>query len=897
VGFQNTIWDALEFGPSDALEYVSCGTDPSLDLGNEMSVSGWVRGDAGSTSGVERVIAAKWGRKADFTAGWETFTAPVGRAGFAGAAFDGRYVYFVPFEDGTGQHADVLRYDTRAPFVGGGSWQSFDAGSVISGVTLAGFTGAVFDGTYLYFPNASGDGHVLRYDTTQSFTASGSWTAYDPGDHGVGTFPKGYFGAVFDGRYIYFSPSQNVFGPHGEVLRYDTVSPFHTASSWSAVNPSQLGVNQNANSDPTGYRGGIFDGQYVYFVPFATSGGPHGEVLRYDTESSFFSVSSWASYDPGWSATPVGLDPDGYSGAAFDGQYIYFVPHFNGTQNHGEVLRYDVNAAFTIPTSWTTFDPGTPVNSPWDSGPVLMTTPRQNLGAVLANDGFDDLIFAIGGRFGSTSLNVVETYDPATDTWPIPATPYSPMNTARYDFGIAVHNGLIYVFGGSTDVTRISTVEEYDPVNNTWDAFKTSMATARSGLACATVSGKIYAIGGTDGTSLVATVEEYDPTGDSWISLNATQDLPTPREGLAAAAVGGKIYVCGGYNGSYLTTLEIYDPNTGWTTGRPMPSPRADFGLVPVDVDPGTGTTIHLFAVGGRNASNTLSSVDEYDPATDRWLNQTAMPTARFGLGCAPVTVGQRDKIYALGGSSTNGNENEEYDPDLEGVGSNPAGYQGAVFDGRYVTFIPHYRGDSYHGEALRYDTTGTFADRASWAAYDNLFSGRGYMGAAFDGRWIYFAPANSSDIARYDTLGGEGSYKLSYSRNGQDGGLAGSPFGITAVINANSGICSVSANRSLPTGTWHHAAMSFDGSTLNLYVDGVLAGSAQAAGTIVTSSAELRLGSHTGRALPDFRGALDDLRIHGRALSAAEILAQAQRRKWTSPEPVAVVSGPEEKR
>ena len=43
-------------------------------------------------------------------------------------------------------------------------------------------------------------------------------------------------------------------------------------------------------------------------------------------------------------------DPDGYRGAVFDGRYVYFVPDNNGGSDHGEVLRYDTFKGTEIPT-------------------------------------------------------------------------------------------------------------------------------------------------------------------------------------------------------------------------------------------------------------------------------------------------------------------------------------------------------------------------------------------------------------------------------------------------------------------------------------------------------------------------------------------------------------------
>jgi hypothetical protein len=168
-----------------------------------------------------------------------------------------------------------------------------------------------------------------------------SWDAYDPGANGVGNDPDGYHGAVFDGKYLYFAPYDNGSGKHGEVLRYDTTANFDEATSWTTYDPGNNGVG----NDPDGYVRAVLDGQYVYFVPYNNGSAEHGEVLRYDITGDFDDVSSWAAYDPG--ANGVGNDPDGYRGAVLDGQYIYFVPYNNGSEKHGEVLRYDLDASCT----------------------------------------------------------------------------------------------------------------------------------------------------------------------------------------------------------------------------------------------------------------------------------------------------------------------------------------------------------------------------------------------------------------------------------------------------------------------------------------------------------------------------------------------------------------------
>ena len=135
---------------------------------------------------------------------------------------------------------------------------------------------------------------------------------------------------------MYFSPNINYSSFHGEVLRYDTTSNFESPNSWSTFDASVNGVGNN----PVGFVMGVFDGRYVYFVPYYNGSLFHGEVLRYDTTSNFESPESWSAFDAGENG--VGNDPVGYRGATFDGRYVYFVPWKDSTGSyHGEVLRYD----------------------------------------------------------------------------------------------------------------------------------------------------------------------------------------------------------------------------------------------------------------------------------------------------------------------------------------------------------------------------------------------------------------------------------------------------------------------------------------------------------------------------------------------------------------------------
>lgn len=99
----------------------------------------------------------------------------------------------------------------------------------------------------------------------------------------------------------------------------------------------------------------------------------------------------------------------------------------------------------------------------------------------------------------------------------------------------------------------------------------------------------------------------------------------------------------------------------------------------------------------------------------------------------------------------------------------------------------------------------------------------------------------------------------------------------IRALIDTDLGVGSVSAPGSFADGGWHHVALTRSSAEIALYVDGVPVASAGAvAGSVTTDAA---IGLHLGQR-PDganqLLGDLDDVRLLGRAASAAEIAALA---------------------
>ena len=75
-----------------------------------------------------------------------------------------------------------------------------------------------------------------------------------------------------------------------------------------------------------------------------------------------------------------------------------------------------------------------------------------------------------------------------------------------------------------------------------------------------------------------------------------------------------------------------------------------------------------------------------------------------------------------------------------------------------------------------------------------------------------------------------------------------------------------------LSANIWNHLVGTYDGTTLRIYVDGVLAGSTVAVGTIDATTLDSLIGVHNSLATNFFNGLLDDVRIYNRALSNDEI-------------------------
>src|SRR5262249_48002331 len=140
---------------------------------------------------------------------------------------DGRIVYLLP---GPGK-SDVERFDSSSADFTSGQLTPVDTSP------QAGFCGGVWDGRYVYLapgPAAAQPGVFVRIDPQGADAGGGlssfRFLAMPPGS-------KGFCGGVFDGRYVYFAPTDP---SDGIVARYDTMpDAFDQDSSWDHFDVTQ----------------------------------------------------------------------------------------------------------------------------------------------------------------------------------------------------------------------------------------------------------------------------------------------------------------------------------------------------------------------------------------------------------------------------------------------------------------------------------------------------------------------------------------------------------------------------------------------------------------------------------------------------------------------------------
>ncbi len=306
-----------------------------------------------------------------------------------------------------------------------------------------------------------------------------------------------------------------------------------------------------------------------------------------------------------------------------------------------------------------------------------LSAPRQDLQSATAGG----LTFFAGGRVGGLVSDVVDIYDPVTNSWTAINMPI-----ARTSFAMTTLGDLVFFIGGAQSATTSTDrVDILDATDLTWQL--AHLTEARSALSATSVAGKVIIAGGATGTLFAPVpsdvVDIYDsaqglPTNPAaW----STWTLTAARGALGATSVGQEALIAGGIGlGNAASDLvDIYDAVAGtWSIahlseartlsrsaalsvdgkayfagGQVTPGVGSDRVDI-YDSATGTWSSVSLieprWAIAGATQGNTAyfaggftsagvsSLVESYNSGTQTWAPALAMPTARGE--CAAATTG-----------------------------------------------------------------------------------------------------------------------------------------------------------------------------------------------------------------------------------------------------------------
>lgn len=282
-------------------------------------------------------------------------------------------------------------------------------------------------------------------------------------------------------------------------------------------------------------------GKLYLFGGLAPKFVPRGLVYQYDP-----ATDTWRAKKP----MPL---PSHHLALAESGGKIYCFGGFK-LPDSGEIAWEPIDNSWEYDPANDTWRPLKPMPSKRGAGAAAAVNGKiYVMGGAGVHPGAKDLPLRMGpDGTPHRSVGSVEEYDIASDSW----RERSPMPTARNHFVAALAGGKIYAIGGrlaspfvglgsDTDV-----VEVYDPATDSWGVPRARMSTPRASMASGVYNGRIYIAGGeiqsAEVTSTFRRVESYDPATNQWFVLPS---MPLGRQPIAGDVIGDAFYVVSGDNG------------------------------------------------------------------------------------------------------------------------------------------------------------------------------------------------------------------------------------------------------------------------------------------------------------------------------------------------------------
>jgi hypothetical protein len=333
-------------------------------------------------------------------------------------------------------------------------------------------------------------------------------------------------------------------------------------------------------------------------------------------------------------------------------------------------------------------------------------------------------------------------------------------------------------------------------------------------------------------------------------------------------------------------------------------NPSGTSGLA--TVSPSTTTTYGITCTGAGGSASAQATVS-VGPASDQisvsvtgdFAQSSNCPSLAQGDSClisvtfAPTAAGARSGTLTVA-DLTAGTKSTV---SLSGTGASGGGGGGGAgiaahwaFDGDLTDSIAHANGQANGGVSYAAGELGQ-AVRLSGGSYVSIPANAALnlTSAGTVGGWFYVSQAATGQDTTWPI------YTKLDSGNGSDNGgvrlvlyegSPNSPMHLQAELSNQNGYGKpqqanqyVLGQSAITTGAWHYAALTWDGSTVSIYLDGKLEASQKQ--SVNVSYYDPGVGALIGRATGSSQtgyanGLIDDVRLYSRALSASEVATLA---------------------
>ena len=289
-----------------------------------------------------------------------------------------------------------------------------------------------------------------------------------------------------------------------------------------------------------------------------------------------------------------------------------------------------------------------------------------------------------------------------------------------------------------------------------------------------------------------------------------------------------------------------------------------------------------LSVAQGASAGGTLQATDaNSDPLTYSIVSNGTK-------GTAVVTNAATGAYTYTANANANGSDSFTFKANDGTADSNTATVNVTISS----TFVGHWKADEGSGTTLL-DSSGS-GNTATLFGNSTWVNGKIGQAVSFDGTgdyatvshnpglnmtnaitmatWVRPGRATTQELITKATNGATNGYQLALAQSGTAATSQRAFVRFNQVASTDT--YRVSATSTYPIdGTWMHVAATYDGAMIRLYINGVQEATLPATVAIATNTLPLSFGAEANGARA-LQGAMDDIRLYSRALSASEISA-----------------------